>query len=773
MAEIPSSSDSLPIPRTRLIGRESERAAARALLLEEAVPLLTLTGPGGVGKTRLALAIAQQVADRFADGAVFVDLAPLRDATLVLFTIAVVLDVHEMDDRSLLDVLTGALRYRHVLLVLDNCEHLLAAAPDIAALLTCCPRLHVLATSRAPLRIQDEQEFAVPPLALPDAQLAVSAAAVSRCAAVELFVRQARAADAGFLLTDDNAASVGAVCRQLDGLPLAIELAAARVKVLSVDEILAQLDRQLPFLTGGARDLPGRLRTMRDAIAWSYDLLDPREQEVFRHLSVFAGGWTLEAAEAIERGGAGARSVDRDWRLLDVIASLVDKSLVQRIERPGQTSRYTMLEPVRQFALGRLDDCGEEAAVCDRHADYFLALVGDTDVRFSGPGATAWLARLEEEHDNLRAVLRWLCDGGRVERGLSLIGELHLFWLHHGHTREGLVHVEAFLALPQASSRSLGRAKALRAAASLRSWHGDAQCAMRLSQEATDIFGELGDGRELAKALNVLGICHAEQGDDRSARAAWERSLALFRGARDNVMVARVLANLGLVLHRDGEIDRSLAMLQEGLALARTHGHLVVVAKALADLGCVAERSGRDEWAAELYRERVALYRDLGIPWGIAESLEELVGVALRKGQAERATRLLAAASALREQIGLPCPDSAKDSLRAARIGLPGPIFEAAWRHGRSMPVADAVALALETDSSTGTDTSPQSAMGLTPREVEVLQLVAAGRSNAEIAQALSIAQRTVTTHASHILNKVGLESRGELIAFAHREGLA
>ena len=591
----------------------------------------------------------------------------------------------EAGDRALVDVLRGCLARAPCC---SSCSTTASTCwrplPPSAALLAGCPRLHVLATSRAPLRIQDEQRVRGPATGPARARPAVSAAAVSGCAAVALFVRRARAADARFALTDDNARGgrrdLPAAGRAAPGYRAGRR---PRQGAVRRRHCWPGSTGSLPLLTGGARDLPrrGSARCATPSPGATTCSI-AREQALFRQLAVFAGGWTLEAAEAIERGGAGARSGDRDARLLDVIASLVDKSLVQRIERPGQTSRYTMLEPVRQFALGRLADCGEEAAVCDRHADYFLALVGDTDVRFSGPGATAWLARLEEEHDNLRAVLRWLRDGGRVERGLSLIGELHLFWLHHGHTREGLVHVEAFLALPQASSRSLGRAKALRGAASMWSWHGDAQCAMRLSQEATDIFGELGDGRELAKALNVLGICHAKQGDDRSARAAWERSLALFREAGDNVMVARVLTNLGLVLHRDGEIDRSLAMLQEGLALARTHGHLVVVAKALADLGCVAERSGRDEWAAELYRERVALYRDLGIPWGTAESLEELVGVALRKGQAERATRLLAAASALREQIGLPCPDSAKDCAprgpdRSTRPDLRGRL--AAW----------------------------------------------------------------------------------------------
>ena len=432
-------SSSLPLPRTRLIGREAERATARSFLLDDAVPILTLTGSGGVGKTRLALAIAAELADHFGDGSILVDLSPLRDPSLVLAAIASALDIRECGIHPPLDVLTTALYALQLLLILDNCEHLLAAAPDIATLLVRCPRLQVLATSRAPLHIQGEQELAVPPLALPPADGAARED-LAQYEAVALFLQRARAVDHAFAPSQDDLHAIAAACRRLDGLPLAIELAAARTKILPPAALLERLERRLPLLVDGSREAPMRQQTMRDTIAWSHDLLREEERVLFRRLAVFEGGCTLAAIEAVAVGSQVAP--------LELVKSLVEQSLLQRVEGAAGEPRYRMLETIREFAAEQLLASADQPATRRRHAAWCLVFAEQAGILERGQDDRLRLDRLEAERDNLRAALDWLLQIGEIEDALRLGTALDDLWFHRGPVSEGRVWLTRALQRP-------------------------------------------------------------------------------------------------------------------------------------------------------------------------------------------------------------------------------------------------------------------------------------------------------------------------------------
>ncbi len=552
----------LPVPVTPIVGRERETIEVTALLRRPNVRLLTLTGPGGTGKTRLAIRVAEELGAEFADGVAFVGLAPIADPALVLPAMAQALGVRGGGNRPPAEQLASALRDRELLLVLDNVEQVVGAAPQVADLLAAAPRLTVLATSRIPLRLSAEHRFPVPPLSLlsPSAPPRVEDSAQSE--AVSLFVARAQAVRPDFALTEANAAAVAAICARLDGLPLAIELAASRVTVLPLQAMLARLEQRLELLTGGARDAPERQRTMRDAIAWSHDLLSPEEQALFQRLAVFVGGWTLDGAEAVCRRGDGAS-------VLEGVSSLVDSSLVRLDETADVQGRYGVLETVREFGLERLAASGEESAVRRRHADWCVALAEGAEANLWGPGQGRWFARLEVEHPNLRAALGWLLDTGEREMALRLATPLAFFWYVHGHLAEARIWLDRAIATGGGSREA--QAEVLARASGLAHAQGDAAAAMRWADASLTLWREIGDaGPGLAFALCQRGIAGFWSGDVDLAAAAYDEALTLFRSLDNGPWTAQVLTNLAAVARARG--DDARARPSRGGPRAAAHG---------------------------------------------------------------------------------------------------------------------------------------------------------------------------------------------------------
>jgi predicted ATPase/serine/threonine protein kinase len=726
--------NNLPVQRTAFIGREAEAAALRQLLTRVDVQLVTLTGPGGIGKTRLALQVAGEIAEQFPGGVCFVPLSAVREPGLIASAIAQAAGVSESGGQSLPESLKEFVNglSQPLFLLLDNFEHIIAAAPVIAQLLTTSAKLKVVITSQAPLHVYGEHEFPVPPLALPNLKYLPSVEVLSSLPAVALFVERARAVKREFVLTKENAPAVAAICARLDGLPLAIELAAARVKLLSPSAMLARLESRLNLLTGGALDLPTRQQTLRSTVDWSYGLLNASEQTLFRRLAVFSGGCTLEGVEA-----ACDTNADLGLDVLDGMASMVDKSLAQQVEQADNEARFFMLSTIREYALERLAESNDEPATRRAHAAYYLVLAEE-----GAEDAVAhpeWLDRLELEHDNFRLALNYLIKTDDAEWGLRLGAALFHFWETREHLTEGRDLVTRLLAMKGSFARPKLRARLLFAGAILTGEQGDYSSARKLLEESLDTCVELNDNRGAAVALNALGVYARDRGELANATILFERCAAIWKDLGDAGDIARSLSNLANVMKLRGEFASALLLYDECLTMfrkaednagvawtlnyqgdvARERSDFSAarsfceqslaafrqlrdgwgIASALSDLAGLCSDQGYNAEARRLYGESVQLFRELGHQRGIARVLECLAADAAAQSNPELSLHLAGAAAALRQRLGAPLPPSEKPRLEKAldfarrTLGTAGGLT--AWMEGWETPVAEAVAEAL------------------------------------------------------------------------------
>jgi predicted ATPase/class 3 adenylate cyclase len=692
--------NNLPLQLTSFVGREEEIAEVERLLGR--TRLLTLTGPGGSGKSRLAVRVAADLLSQYQDGSCFVDLSPVNDPALVPAAVAKALGVSEAAGRPILDEIKDHLRHRELLQVVDNFEQVAEAGPVIEQLLTTAPKLRTMVTSRVVLSIRGEQEYAVPPLQIPDPnRLPSDLSALSAVEAVRLFTERAVAASPRFALTEQNAPVVAEITARLDGLPLAIELAATRTKVLTPEQILARLKRRLSLLTSGSRSLPERQRTLRAAIAWSYDLLDPVERRLFARLSVFTGGWTFESAEAVcdpEELGLDA---------LDGLTSLVDKSLILRTEPPGRPSRFSMLETIREFGQEQLEAGGDRELLLRRHAEHFLRLAVEAEPHLTGEDQGAWLDRCDQEHANLRAALRWAIEAGEAGRAQAAAGALWRFWQQRGHLTEGRRWLGEVLAMPSGQARTAARAKALAGAGGI-AWWSNREASRALYDEALAIERELGDPARLAEALYNQAFAVAAEHDLESAARLLDESLELFRQVGDEPGVARVLTMLVVPDAMAGAWDRVAARIEEVVAIWRRLGNRLDLAFGLIWLAFAYGRAGRREDARSTALEALELFREVDNATGMALAFLDLAFLLTWEGRHEDAIRMAAVSESHRDRAGGgPTPGFGGmlegDPVAEASAHLTEEATRRAWQEGSTMSVQEAVVVAQgDTDELSG-----------------------------------------------------------------------
>jgi non-specific serine/threonine protein kinase len=772
--------DNLPAELTPFIGRQAELIEVRRLLVT--TRLLTLSGAGGVGKTRLALHCAREVIDEYPDGVWLVEMASVADPLLVPKAVADALAVSEQVGRSVRDSLVDRLRAKRILLVLDNCEHLVQACAELVdTLLRACPDIRVLATSRQRLHVTGETTWRVPSMSVPPAEEVTSCHSVATYDATRLFVERAVAVFPSFSVDDQNGGTVARICARLDGIPLAIELAAARASVLTPDQINERLSDCFRLLADANRVALPRHQTLRATLDWSFALLSGVERALFSQLAVFAGGWTLEAAEAVCAAEAGELS---GGDVLEVLAGLVDKSLVAA-DHASDVVRYRMLETVRAYAWEKLRARGEERAVRDRHCAWFATLAARADGKIRGRDQAASLASLEREHDNLRAALAWSVDTERVENALRLAGDLAWFWRIHGHIGEGRRWLTLALGLPY-TSPPLGRARALNGAGLLIHAQGDAASAERLLAEGLRVARERGDIPAEGWALHGLGRVAELSRDFGRATAVLEESLRRFRDLDDSSGCAYSLLHLANIARDSDDNARARALYAEALKLGRDNGDGWVLGWTLAQAAYVDTVANDMHQATALYLEGLVILHKIQAVWGIAECLMGLTGLAGASGQPDRAARLFGAEQSLRERVGgitdcyggFPAHQA---GLIAAQESLGAQRFDALAREGRAMSLDEVVTYALTARNDAqraslakagASKSTPRSAFPLSVREREVAVLLAQGLSNREVARALVITPRTADTHVMNILTKLRLHSRAQVAAWAAQHGL-
>jgi non-specific serine/threonine protein kinase len=722
-----------------------------------------------------------------------VELAPLSEPALVPQAVAAALGVREQPGRSVTQALSHYLKSRQTLLVLDNCEHLVDATARLTqALLESCPKLRVLATSREPLGVPGEVVWAVPPLSLPEVQRAPSVESLMSAEAVRLFVDRARSRPPGFGLTEENAGAVGRICRKLEGIPLAIELAAARMGAMAVEQVAQRLDDSLKLLTGGARTAAPRQRTLRATLDWSFQLLSKPERKLFGRLSVFAGGWSLEAAEEMCSGGG----IERE-DVLELLSTLVDKSLAVTEASPVEEGalRYRMLEPLRQYGQERLEEGGEAEQVRERHARYYLEFAEEADAQeperqLNEARPVAWLRRMESEHDNLRAALSWSLDedaepdGRAAELGLRLA--VALFWFWHTHQSEGRRYLERAASARSDPTTSRWRTRALHGAAWIALFQGDYGASKALMEESVALYRQVGDKEGIASGLTELGmVAVLGQRDDVPLPAVLEELGELKSELKNRSTLAYLLMLEGLIAMGQGDLERSVTLHEESLELCREIGDTQGVISCLVDLGIIALVRADHEGAAPLLREALRLGWEADYKSAIQHSLHGLAGVAARRERPVRAARLWGAVEGMREAYGVHITPLAlsisnyEGRLAAARsrLGDEEEAWSAAWEEGKAMSLERAIEYAFSEEVDRDLPTlipAPEQQPPpdgertgtLTPREREVALLVGRGLTNRQIAQELSISTSTAGNHVAKILKKLGLRSRAQIAAW-------